>query len=407
MKKTSFTILVYLVLFPSYIIAQKTAGIAKTPPMGWNSWNTFGTNISEKLIKDVADIFVSKGFQEAGYNYIVLDDGWMAKERDAQGNLVADPEKFPNGIKALSDYIHSKGLKIGIYNCAGDKTCGGYPGSRGHEYQDALMYASWGIDFLKYDWCNTAKINAESAYTTMRDALYKTGRPIVFSICEWGDNQPWLWGKDTGHLWRISGDITNCWDCQLNHGTWSSWGIMKIVDMHSKERLRQYSGPDAWNDLDMMEVGNGMRLEEDKSHFALWCMHASPLIMGHDLRTSKKETTALLTNKDVIAINQDPLGIEGFRFFSENNLEIWAKPLKDDNWAVMFLNRGTESIKVKFDWKKEERIEDNMKKLEANFIQKKYAIQDLFQNISLDNTDKTLEKELKGHDVLLLKLTKL
>jgi alpha-galactosidase len=331
----------------------------------------------------------------------------MAKERDAQGNLVADPEKFPNGIKVLSDCIHSKGLKIGIYNCAGDKTCGGYPGSRGHEYQDALMYASWGIDFLKYDWCNTSKINAESAYTTMRDALYKTGRPIVFSICEWGDNQPWLWGKDTGHLWRISGDITNCWDCQLNHGTWSSWGIMKIVDMHSKERLRQYSGPDAWNDLDMMEVGNGMRLEEDKSHFALWCMHASPLIMGHDLRTSKKETTALLTNKNVIAINQDPLGIEGFRFFSENNLEIWAKPLKDDNWAVMFLNRGTESIKVKFDWKKEERIEDNMKKLEANFIQKKYAIQDLFQNISLDNTDKTLEKELKGHDVLLLKLTKL
>jgi alpha-galactosidase len=348
-----------------------------------------------------------KGLKDAGYVYIVLDDGWMAMERDANGNLVPDPQKFPNGIKALADYVHSKGLKLGLYNCAGDKTCAGYPGSRGHEYQDALLYASWGIDFLKYDWCNTAKINAESAYITMRDALYKAGRPIVFSICEWGDNQPWQWGKSIGHQWRISGDITNCWDCELNHGSWSSWGVMKIVDMHIKKRLRQYSGPDAWNDLDMMEVGNGMTVYEDKSHFALWCMHASPLIMGNDLRNASKETLEILTNKDVIAVNQDPLGIEGFRFYSENDLEVWAKPLNNGEWAMLFLNRGNGVKKINFDWKFHERVEDAMKGMEAHFVKNTYRLRDLFAHREIGTTDQVLKIELKEHDVLMLKLTKI
>jgi alpha-galactosidase len=389
------------------LFGQKFEGLAKTPPMGWNSWNTFGTNINEDLVKGIADVFVFKGLKEVGYSYIVLDDGWMAKERDKNGNLIADPKKFPNGIKALADYVHSKGLKLGIYNCAGDKTCGGYPGSRGHEYQDALLYASWGIDFLKYDWCNTTKINAESAYTTMRDALRAAGRPVVFSICEWGENQPWNWGKNIGHLWRISGDITNCWDCELNHGSWSSWGVMKIVEMHTKERLRQYSAPDGWNDLDMMEVGNGMTVYEDKSHFALWCMHASPLIMGNDLRTASKETIEILTNKELIAINQDPLGREGFRMYNENELEVWVKELQNDEWAVMFLNRGNGVKNISFDWKQHERIEDAMKSSEAHFVKNTYQLRDLFLHQEAGRTDQVLKRELKEHDVLVFKLTKI
>jgi alpha-galactosidase len=387
-------------------IAQKFEGLAKTPPMGWNSWNTFGTNVDEALVKGTADAFVAKGLKDAGYTYIVLDDGWMAKERDANGNLVPDPIKFPHGIKSLADYVHSKGLKLGIYNCAGEKTCGGYPGSRGHEYQDALLYAAWEVDYLKYDWCNTPKINAESAYTTMRDALYKAGRPMIFSLCEWGDNQPWNWAKNIGHLWRTSGDITNCWDCELNHGSWSSWGIMKIVDMHTKERLRQFSGPDAWNDLDMMEVGNGMTVNEDKSHFALWCMHASPLIMGNDLRNPSKETIEILTNKEAIAVNQDILGFEGFRFLNENGLEVWAKPLSNGAWAIMFLNRGNGSRMLSFDWKLYEKIEDSIKGQEVNFVKNTYKIRDLFSHQDIGSTDQILKKELKEHDVLMLKLTK-
>jgi alpha-galactosidase len=408
MKNTLLKLLLITVIgfYFDTVKGQKFEGLAKTPPMGWNSWNTFATNITEELAKATADAFVAKGLKDAGYMYIVLDDGWMAKERDAKGNLVADPQKFPNGIKALADYVHSKGLKLGIYNCAGDKTCGGYPGSRGHEYQDAVLYASWGVDYLKYDWCNTAKINAESAYITMRDALYKAGRPMVFSLCEWGDNQPWLWGKNAGHLWRISGDITNCWDCELNHGTWSSWGVMKITDMHMKDKLRQYSGPDAWNDLDMMEVGNGMTVYEDKSHFALWCMHASPLIMGNDLRSATKETLEILTAKEAIAVNQDALGIEGFRFLNENNLEVWAKPLSNGDWAILFLNRGNGSKMVTFDWKLHERIEDTSKGMEINFKNNTYKIRDLFTHLDIGTTDQILKKELKEHDVLMLRLTK-
>jgi alpha-galactosidase len=409
MKKNIQRLLLFiLIIFNFYFAsAQKFKGLAPTPPMGWNSWNTFGTNINEKLVKEIADVFVAQGLKDAGYTYIVMDDGWMAKERDKNGNLVADPQKFPNGIKALTDYVHSKGLKLGIYNCAGDKTCGGYPGSRGHEYQDALLYASWGIDFLKYDWCNTPKINAESAYTTMRDALYKAGRPMIFSICEWGENQPWTWGKNIGHLWRISGDITNCWDCELNHGSWSSWGIMKIVDMHTKERLRQFSGAEGWNDLDMMEVGNDLTVYEDRSHFALWCLHASPLIMGNDLRKAKKETIDILTNKEVIAVNQDTLGLEGFRFLSENNLEVWAKPLSNDEWAVAFLNRGMGTKTIAFDWKQQERIEDAMKGLEAHFVKNIYTIRDLYAHMEIGTTEQILKKEIKEHDVLMLKLTKI
>ena len=380
----------------------KFEGLAMNPPMGWNSWNTFATNIDEKLVKETADIMVSSGMAAAGYNYIVLDDGWMTKERDANGDLAPDPAKFPNGMKAVIDYVHSKGLKFGLYNCAGTQTCAGYPGTRGYEYQDARFYAKLGIDFLKYDWCNTKGITAPEAYATMSNALKTAGRPIVFSLCEWGDNQPWEWGKPIGNLWRISGDIYPCFDCEFKHPeNWSSWGFMKIVEM--RKDIRKYSGPDHWNDFDMMEVGNEMNDTEDKSHFAMWCMMASPLIAGNDFRKMSKETLAILTNKELIAINQDKLGIQGFKYLAEEGLEVWVKPLSDGNWAVTFLNRSEVAKKVNFDWK-EYSIKDADFGYEADFSKTIYIIKDLWKNKYAGNTKKNFTSDLAPHDVITIRL---
>ncbi|WP_416444328.1 glycoside hydrolase family 27 protein [Leeuwenhoekiella sp. A16] len=397
-------ILLGIILFTSLnTFAQKFDGLAETPPMGWNSWNTFGTDINEQLVKDVADKFVELGLKDAGYNYLVLDDGWMSHERDENGNLVADPEKFPSGMKALAAYVHAKGLKFGLYNCAGATTCAGYPGSRGHEYQDARTYASWDIDYLKYDWCNTENINAQGAYTTMRDALYKAGRPMVFSICEWGDNQPWNWGEDVGHLWRVSGDIINCWDCEVGHGSWSSWGVWKIIKM--RKGIRKAAGPGHWNDFDMMEVGNGMTDAEDRTHFAMWSMLASPLIMGNDLRTASKETIKTLTNKEVIAVNQDKLGIQGLRFSNEGAFEMWVKPLANDAWAMVFVNMTQEAQNLDFVWGRHEITDDvNGRRLEAK--NNMYKIRDLSNHKELGDTSKNLKTTIGSHDVLMIKLTK-
>ncbi|MHC0441235.1 glycoside hydrolase family 27 protein [Flavobacterium sp. 3-210] len=381
----------------------KFEGLAMTPPMGWNSWNTFGTDINEKLVKETADIMVLSGLAAAGYNYIVLDDGWMTRERDANGELVPDPVKFPNGMKALIDYVHSKGLKFGLYNCAGTQTCAGYPGTRGYEYQDARFYAKLGIDFLKYDWCNTKGITAPEAYTTMSNALKVAGRPIVFSLCEWGDNQPWEWGKPVGNLWRISGDIYPCFDCEFKHPeNWSSWGFMKIAEM--RKDIRKYSGPDHWNDFDMMEVGNEMNDTEDKSHFAMWCMLSSPLFTGNDYRKMSKETLAILTNKDLIAVNQDKLGIQGFKYAAEDGLEVWVKPLSDGNWAITFLNRSDVAKKVNFDFKGNS-IKDADFGYEADFNKVTYKIKDLWKNKEIGTTKKNFVSDLASHDVITLRLT--
>ena len=383
--------------------AQKFEELAKTPPLGWNSWNTFTTNINEQLVKDIADKFVELGLKDAGYEYIVLDDGWMAKERDTDGNLIADPLKFPSGMKALAEYIHSKGLKFGLYNCAGSKTCAGYPGSRGYEYQDARSYASWNVDYLKYDWCNTAKLNAEGAYMTMRDALKKAGRPIVFSICEWGDNEPWKWAKGVGHLWRVTGDIINCWDCEVGHGSWSSWGVWKIINM--RKDIRKVAGPGHWNDFDMMEVGNGMTDAEDRSHFAMWSILASPLIMGNDLRKTSKETIKTLTNKEVIAINQDKLGIQGFRFSNENGIEIWIKPLDNDAWSIVFINMNDIPTTINFDWNKHD-IGDDINERNLDVKNNLFKIRDLYNHKYLGYTKNNLKTEIGTHDVLMIKLEK-
>ncbi|MFC4477103.1 glycoside hydrolase family 27 protein [Flavobacterium chungangensis] len=380
----------------------KFEGLAMTPPMGWNSWNTFATNIDEKLVKETADIMVSSGLAAAGYNYIVLDDGWMTHERDANGDLVPDPEKFPSGMKALIDYVHNKGLKFGLYNCAGTKTCAGYPGTRGYEYQDARFYAKLGIDFLKYDWCNTEGITAKEAYATMSNALKTAGRPIVFSLCEWGDNQPWEWGKPIGNLWRISGDIYPCFDCEFKHPeNWSSWGFMKIADM--RKDIRKYSGPDHWNDFDMMEVGNEMNDTEDKTHFAMWCMLSSPLFTGNDYRKMSKETLAILTNKELLSVNQDKLGIQGFKSAILDGVEVWVKPLSDGAWAVSFVNRTETSKKVNFDWKKNN-IKDADFGYEADFSKTIFKIKDLWENKEIGNTKKAFVAEIASHDVIALKL---
>lgn len=397
-------VVVFVVFFSINTFSQKFEGLAETPPLGWNSWNTFATDINEELVKGIADKFIELGLKDAGYEYIVLDDGWMAKERDENGNLIADPIKFPSGMKALADYIHAKGLKFGLYNCAGSKTCAGYPGSRGFEYQDARSYASWDVDYLKYDWCNTEKLKAEGAYITMRDALKAAGRPVVFSICEWGDNEPWKWAKDVGHAWRVTGDIINCWDCEVGHGSWSSWGVWKIINM--RKNIRKYAGPGHWNDFDMMEVGNGMTDAEDRSHFAMWSMLSSPLIMGNDLRSATKETIKTITNKEVIAINQDKLGIQGFRFSNEDNFEIWLKPLESNAWAMTFVNMSDETQSLDFDWVKYN-IGDDVNGKQMDVKNNTYKIRDLFNQKNLGNTSNKLNAEIGSHDVLMIKLSRL
>ncbi len=385
------------------INAQKFEGLALTPPMGWNSWNTFQTNISEQLVMKTADIIVSSGMRDAGYIYLVLDDGWMAMERDSAENLVADPKKFPHGMKVVADYVHSKGLKFGLYNCAGTKTCAGYPGTRGYEYQDARFYASVGIDYLKFDWCNTEGINAKEAYTTMSKALKTAGRPIVFSLCEWGSNKAWEWAANVGHLWRITGDIAAQFDSVKNMGTWTSNGIMHIVDLEAD--LRKYAGPDHWNDPDMLEVGNGLTTSENRAHFSMWCMLAAPLIAGNDITKMSKETDPILTNKDVIAVDQDATGIEGFRYESNNGLETWMKPLKNGNWAVCFLNRSSTPQNISYSWK-DKNVNDTLSNMQLNAQTTIYKIEDLWLKKSLGNTSSPLNASVAAHDVLMLRLSK-
>ena len=391
-----------VLLFCPLLHAQKFDKLALTPPMGWNSWNKFGRDINEGLIRSITDAMDTSGMKDAGYQYIVIDDCWQGT-RDSLGFIHPDPQKFPSGIKALADYIHSKGLKFGIYSCAGIQTCGGFPASRGHEYQDAIMYSQWGADYLKYDWCNTDGLNAVGAYTTMRDALYAAGRPIVFSLCEWGNNDPWKWGKDVGHLWRTTGDITACFDCELNHGTWSQWGVMKIAEM--RKDIRQYAGPGHWNDPDMLEVGNGMSVNEDRAHFSLWCMMAAPLISGNDLSAMSTTTKEILMNKEVIAVDQDSLGVQGYKYDSKDSVEVWVKPLMIDDWAICFLNRSLQKQKVDFDWSKNI-ITDELSKRTLNTNETKYNIRNLWVKKNIGTTKKKLTAKIASHDVLMVRLSK-
>ena len=320
-------------------------GLALTPPMGWNSWNRFGCNVSERLIRETADAMVRSGMKDAGYQYLVIDDCWQVA-RDKDGSIVPDAQRFPSGMRALADYVHGLGLKFGLYSDAGTLTCEKRPGSLGHEYQDARQYAAWGVDYLKYDWCNTGTQDPRSSYGLMRAALNSTGRPIEFSICEWGQAKPWLWGREAGgNLWRTTGDIMDRWDGREKY----SFGMLQILDL--QVGLDGYAGPGHWNDPDMLEVGNGgMSDAEYRSHFSLWAMLAAPLIAGNDLRTMRPEIRDILTNREVIAVDQDALGKEAQRVWKEGDLEIWARALQGGNRAVVLLNRGSAEREIAAAW---------------------------------------------------------
>ena len=352
---TRIGVLFLLSISVTFSLAQSpnppSAGLALTPPMGWNSWNKFACNVSEEMIEQMADAMAQSGMKDAGYQYVVIDDCWQVS-RDAEGNIVADPQRFPHGIKAVADHVHALGLKFGIYSDAGVKTCAGRPGSLGHEYQDARQYAKWEVDYLKFDWCNTSTQDARAAYALMRNALDAIGRPIVLSICEWGTAKPWLWGKEVGgNLWRSTGDIRDEWVGRTKwpDGSCCANGVLDIIDQENG--LESYAGPGHWNDPDMLEVGNGrMTNTEYRSHFSLWAILAAPLIAGNDLRSMTAETREILTNKEVIAVDQDALGMQGRRVKQENGGEVWVKQLKDGSRAVVLLNRNEKEQEIRLQW---------------------------------------------------------
>jgi alpha-galactosidase len=331
---------------------KPSSNLALTPPMGWNSWNKFGCNVSEDMIKSMADALVKSGMKDAGYQYVNIDDCWQVG-RGANANIVVDPQRFPHGMKAVGDYIHSLGLKFGVYSDAGSKTCAGRPGGLGHEYQDAVQYAAWGVDYLKYDWCSTTTQDARASYANIRNALDAAGRPIVLSICEWGTAKPWLWGKEVGgQLWRSTGDIQDRWDGkrEWKPGDCCSYGMMAIVDAEAD--LYSYAGPGHWNDPDMLEVGNGgMTDNEYRTQFTMWSLLAAPLIAGNDLRNMSPKIHVILTNKEVIAVNQDPLGRQGQRVWKNDDAEVWSKQLNDGSRAVVLLNRGSSEKEIAVNWK--------------------------------------------------------
>ncbi|MEJ1229525.1 MAG: glycoside hydrolase family 27 protein [Galbitalea sp.] len=310
--------------------------MAPTPPMGWNSWNQVGcTDLTAQVVYNAVDAIVASGLKAAGYQYVVVDDCWQAG-RDANGNLIPDPTRFPDGMAAVANYVHAHGLKFGIYAVPGSQTCGnyfsGYPvhgiGSLGHEQQDADTFASWGVDYLKYDWCRADindKLTEQSAFQQMEKDLDATGRPIVLSISEYGQEQPWLWASGIANLWRTTHDI---------HNNWTS--VMQHID--AQVPITQYAHPGAWNDPDMLEVGNGLTPTEDISHFAMWCMLAAPLFIGTDVSALPSATIGLITNPELVAIDQDALGKEAHQVSSAGGIQIWERPLVDGSYAVALFN---------------------------------------------------------------------
>ncbi|MER6664036.1 NPCBM/NEW2 domain-containing protein [Amycolatopsis japonica] len=318
-----------LCVVPAAAAAESPPPVA-TPPMGWNSWNKFGCDITEELIRETADAMVSSGMKAAGYQYVNIDDCWAEKNRTADGKYAPHRTRFPSGIKALADYVHGKGLKLGIYTSAGTETCARtMPGSLDHEEVDAQTFADWGVDYLKYDNCHNQGRPALERYTKMGEALKKTGRPIVYALCEWGENKPWEWGKSAGaQLWRTTGDISDSWSSMTN-----------LLDQ--QVGLEGYAGPGGWNDPDMLEVGNGgMTDTEYRSHFALWSLLNAPLLAGNDLRSMSEATKKILMNKDLLALDQDWGGKQGRKIRDDGDTEVWAKPMSDGSNVVVLFNRG-------------------------------------------------------------------
>jgi alpha-galactosidase len=364
-------------------------GLARTPPMGWNSWNKYACNISETLIKQQADAMVSSGLKDAGYQYINIDDCWQVS-RDSNGNIVVDPTRFPNGMAALANYVHSKGLKLGIYTDIGTATCEGRPGSHGYEVKDANQYAAWGVDYVKVDWCNTPGYDAPSSYAVMRDALLNAGRPIVFSICNWGVQGPWNWGPSTGNLWRTTGDIKDNW------GSFTS-----ILDSNAQHAVS--AGPGAWNDPDMLIVGlygsngvggTGMTDTEYQAHFSLWALMSAPLITGNDLTNMNTATRNILMNPEVIAVDQDPLGIQGSKVADNGTgLEVWSKKLSGNGArAVVLFNRGDAAASITARWS------------DLGLTAGSASVRDLWARADRGSFTNSYTASVPAHGVVMLKL---
>ena len=358
-------------------------GLAKTPPMGWNSWNKFRTNIDDATVRGIADAMVSNGMKDAGYRYIIIDDGWQGS-RDANGAIAPNPN-FPD-MKALSAYVHSKGLLLGIYSSPGPRTCGGFEGSYGHEEQDAATYAAWGMDYLKYDWCSASRIwkdtDMHAAYQKMGDALQRTGRPIVYALCQYGRAEVQQWGPSVGaNLWRTTFDIRDQYDSMSKIG-------------FAQSDLASSAGTGHWNDPDMLEVGNGgMSIDEYKTHFSLWAMIAAPLIAGNDLRNMSPDIAAILTNKEVIAIDQDSLGAGGKRIDTAGDIEVWEKPLASGDLAVAIFNHSNQEMREVIPWN-------------ALKIGDSYSVRDLWAHANQGKTSQFSSISVPPHGVVMLRLKK-
>lgn len=315
--------------------------LAAVPPMGWNTWYAFGRQITETDVKNAVDAMASNGMKDAGYEYVNLDDCWQG-DRDQHGRIRPN-SKFPD-MKALGDYIHSRGFKFGIYSSPGPETCGGFVGSYGHEIEDAQTYAGWGVDFLKYDWCSAGKVyrpdQIELAYKKMHDAMLKAGRPMVYSLCEYGMNAPWVWGPKVGaNLWRTTGDVSH-------HIGFEEYARMMFVGF-GQDGLQSYAGPGHWNDPDFLQIGNrGLNLDEDKTQMSLWSLLAAPLFSSTDLTRLSKAQLVILTNREVIAVDQDARGIQGRRISQIGPAQVWAKPLSRGRMAVGLFNSGESSLPV-------------------------------------------------------------
>lgn len=356
--------------------------LAKTPPMGWNSWNKFFNQVSDEIVRQIADAMVRNGMKDAGYIYVNIDDTWE-DARDAKGNIQSN-DKFPN-MKALAAYVHRKGLKLGIYSSPGPKTCAGYAASFQHEEQDAQTYAAWGIDYLKYDWCSADDIYDEGSmppvYAKMGQALLATGRPIVFSLCQYGKQNSPTWGARVGgNLWRTTGDISD------------NWQSMSSIGFDLQLNLAQYAGPGHWNDPDMLEIGNGgMSDTEYRTHMSLWSLLAAPLLAGNDLRNVSPAVLEILTNKEVIAVDQDPLGKQATRVAKDGDLEVWARPLADGSFAVGLFNRGASTAKVTARWS-------------DIGVTGKARVHDLWAHADRDEATDEFSSDVPSHGVVMIRV---
>ncbi len=369
---------------------------ALTPPMGWNSWNHFGAGLTEAKFKAIADAFVTTGLKDAGYSFLVIDDGWMQSARDAAGNLVPVPSKYPNGLQALGDYVHAKGLKFGIYECPTKTTCERLPGSFGHEAQDARAFASWGADFLKYDWCGVQSgedaqgltvAQVQGRFATMRDALKATSRPFIYAMSEKGQGTkgvvPGTWSDSVAHMWRIGHDIGPNWGSVTGHAD-------------ENAGLAKYAGPGGWNDPDMLEVGNGtLTTPENRTHFSLWCIQAAPLILGNDPSSMTDVVKAILTNKEAIAIDQDSLGIQGERIKGKGALEVWVKGLKNGDKGVLLVNRTATAGSISVQWN------DSLIKWSANAAA---DVRDIWNGKDYPGAAKGFSAQVASHDAVLIRV---